>query len=288
MEITAKMVAELRKRSGLPMMKCKKALVEANGDMERAIENLRKAGEKQISKLKGREMNDGLVFTAAGDRGSAAVAVLCETDFVARAEGFVAFGEALAKQLLANAPGERGNGDDLTNFKMPDGRTVGEQLDELVGSKIRENMKVGDWAMFQPDNGVVATYMHHNKKIAGLVELSGSDLSGHDGVGELGNDLGMQIAFQAGLKVLRRDQLDDAFIAKEREIFVAQAENMPEDKREKIAEGKLNKALKEYVLLDQPFIKNDKVSVEKHVADVGKNTGAEVALTRFARIAVGA
>lgn len=287
MEITAKMVAELRRRTGLPMMKCKKALVDAGGDIDAAVENLRKAGEKNIDKLKSREMKDGLVFTTVESSGAAAVAVLCETDFVARAEAFIAFGEELVKRLFAHGEQGVGTGDDIASFEMEDGRTVKEHLDELVGSKIRENMKVGSWACFRPDNGIVCTYVHHNSKIATLVELAGENLDRHDAVSELGNDLGMQLAFHSGVQALDRDGLDSEFVEKERAIFVAQVQNMPEEKQAQIAEGKLSKRLKDVVLLEQPFIKNEKQTVAEHVAEIAKETGADISITRFARVAAG-
>jgi len=288
MDIPAKLVYELKKRTDLPMMKCKKALVDANGDIDIAIENLRKEGTKTIGKLKDREMKEGLVFTHQAGDAAAAVAVLCETDFVARNAAFQEFGNDLAKQIFDHAPEDRGDGASIAQLKMSDGRTVQEQLDELVGSKIRENMKVGEFVCFRTADGMVSTYVHHNAKIACLVELKGDGLAGHDAVKQLGTELGMQIAFHSQLEGLTRDDIDAAWIAKEREIFVAQAAEMPEDKREKIAEGKLNKRLKEVVLLDQPFIRNDKESVQQHVDAVAKEAGTPVAVSRFARISAGA
>lgn len=288
MAIDAKLVAELRRRTGLPMMKCKQALVAGDGDLEKAEEQLRKEGHKTIDKLKGREMKEGLVFTHAGDEGVAAVAVLCETDFVARSGDFLAFGEALVEQLYGNAPADRGDGGSLAEFALADGRTVAQHLDELVGSKIRENMKVGEYACFKTGQGYVASYVHHNTKIACLVELGGQALGEHEVVRTLGSELGMQIAFHNQLRALDRDGLDDAWVGKEREIFLAQVQDMPEDRRQKIAEGKLAKRLKEVVLLDQPFIKNEKESVKQHVAAVAKEAGKDIEVRRFARIAAGA
>jgi elongation factor Ts len=288
MHIDPKLVAELRARAGLPMMKCKQALVDAGGDIEKAVENLRKEGSKTIDKLKDRAMKDGLVFVARRADGAAAVAALCETDFVARSEDFKAFGEALAEALFDKAPADRGDGAALGGMALRDGRTVKAHLDELVGGKIRENMKIGDFARFRPKEGQVAVYVHHNRRIACLVELKGKGLGENDVVRELGNDLGMQIAFHAQLQGLTEDDLDSAWVEKEKEIFLAQAEAMPADKREKIAQGKLGKRLKEVVLLEQPFIKNEKVTVRQHVADVAKAAGTKVEIARFARIGAGA
>ncbi len=295
MSVDAKTVAELRRSTGLPLMKCKKALVATDGDIDAAVENLRKEGLKGIDKLKGRNMKDGLVFRHIVPEGAAAVAVQCETDFVARAADFGKFGEDLVQAIWNGAPAASGDGKAIADLKLSDGRTVTEHLDELVGSKIRENMKVGDWACFKPDGGtaggseggMVSTYVHHNGKIACLVELTGDGLTGHDKIAELGNDLGMQIAFHADVQAMTRDELDQEWVAKEREIFLAQVENMPEDKRAQIAEGKLSKRLRDVVLLEQPFIKNEKESVQKHIDTVANEAGVGVAMARFARIAAG-
>ena len=288
MNIDAKLVAELRKQTGLPMMKCKQALIDAGGDKEKAIENLRKQGQKNIAKLADREMKEGIVFTHVTDEGAAAVAFLCETEPVARSAPIAEFGAMLVKAVYESAPADSGRGEDLGALKLSDGRTVKDVIEEFGGSTIRENMKLGDYARFKTGNGVVATYLHHNDRITCLVDLEGDGLANHDAVGALGKDLGMHIAFNSDVVALTRDEIDEAWIAKEKEIFVAQVENMPEERRAQIAEGKLNKRLKDVVLLEQPFIKNDKESVLDHVNNVGKEIGTAISLKRFARIAAGA
>jgi elongation factor Ts len=286
--IDAKLVSELRQRTGLPLMKCKQSLVDAGGDIEKAIENLRKEGMKTVGKLADRAMKEGLVFTHETAEGAAAVAVLCETDFVARSVDFVAFGKDLVARVWAEAPEDQGEGSAISGLKLSDGRTVAARLEDLVGNKIRENMKVGAFARFRPKEGYVGVYVHHNTKIASVVELAGQGLAAKEPVKTLANDLGMQIAFHAQLEGLTKDDLDPEWVAKEREIFVAQSADMPEDKRAKIAEGKLAKRLKEVVLLDQPFLRDDKQSVQQHVAAVAKEVGTPVRIARFARIAAGA
>ena len=134
----------------------------------------------------------------------------------------------------------------------------------------------------------MAIYEHHNGRIAAVVEFEGKGLGDAEAVMELGKHLGMQLSFHKDVKALTRDELDAEWVAKEREVFVAQAENMPEDKRAMIAEGKLNKRLKDVVLLEMPFIMNDKVSVQDQVAAVAKDAGVEMTLKRFARIGAGA
>jgi elongation factor Ts len=289
MSIDAKTVAELRRRTGLPMMKCKEALSTAAGDLTLAEENLRKEGFKTIDKLKDREMKEGFVFTAEGKGAIAAVAVLCETDFVARSGDVQQFGEMLARGVLAGAPSDQGAGDALHGLKLEDGRTVKDHLDDLVGKRVRENMKIGSFARFRPQqNGYVGIYVHHNKKIASLVDFEGKDAATRAPVKDLAKDLGMQIAFQHQLMALESTELAPEWVAKEREIFLAQVQDMPEGKRAQIAEGKLAKRMKEVVLLDQPFIKDDKSSVKQRVDAVAKEAGTTLRLRRFARIGAGA
>jgi elongation factor Ts len=289
MPIDAKTVAELRRRTGLPMMKCKDALEGAGGDLTLAEENLRKEGHKTIDKLKDREMKEGLVFTAEDKGAHAAVAVLCETDFVARSADFQQFGEMLAKCVLAAAPADKGTGDALQGLRLQDGRTVKDHLDDLVGKRIRENMRIGSFARFKPQpGGYIGIYVHHNRKIASLVDFEGRDVPASAPARDLAKDLGMQIAFQHQLMALESKELPPEWVAKEREIFLAQVQDMPEGKRAQIAEGKLAKRMKEVVLLDQPFIKDEKSSVKQRVDAVAKEAGITLRLRRFARIGAGA
>ena len=288
MGIDAKTVAELRRRTGLPMLKCKEALEAAGGDLVLAEENLRKEGYKTIDKLRDREMKEGVVFTAEEKGAVAGVAVLCETDFVARSGDVQRFGEMLAKDLLARAPADQGQGDALHGMMLSDGRTVKDHLDELVGKRIRENMKIGSFARFRPQGSYVGLYVHHNRKIASLVDLEGKDLAARAPVKELAKDLGMQIAAHVQLLALDPKDLDPAWVAKEREIFLAQVRDMPEGKRAQIAEGKLSKRLKEVVLLEQPFVKDEKVSVKQRVEAVAKQAETALRIRRFARVGAGA
>lgn len=269
------------------MMKCKEALVEAKGDIELAMENLRKAGLKKVEKLKDRALTEGFAFHYTEGRGACAVSLLCNTDFVARNAEFTAFGKTLAKYLYTHAPADQGEGDSLKALKLPDGTTVDDTVNGLI-TRTGENIAVGSYGRFRPEKGQVFVYVHHNQRIASLIELEGEKLAECEPIAELGNELGMQVAFHADVKALVRSELDKNWIAKEREIFIAQAAEMPADRREKIAEGKLNKRLAEVVLLEQPFIKNDKVTVQQQVDAVAKAAGIPTRLTRFARIGAGA
>jgi len=283
MSIDAKLVGELRKRTGLPMMKCKAALVEADGDIELAATNLRKQGVKAAEKVAHRELKEGAVFSAVGENGACAVSLLCQTDFVARNDEIKSFGNRLAGELMEKAPADQGTGESVADFAMAEGKTI-KDISQEFALKIRENIQVGDYARFKADNSYVGVYMHHNGKIAAMVDLAGEKAAGNGDVKALANDLGMHIAFHSDAKVLTREEVDPAWIEKEREIFTAQVQDQPEERREKIAEGKLAKRLKDVVLLEQPFIKNDKKSVAQAVKEVGEKIGCELTLRRFARI----
>ncbi|MFQ5844579.1 MAG: translation elongation factor Ts [Planctomycetota bacterium] len=275
--VEAKLVAELRRRTGLPMMKCKEALVASEGDLERAEIWLRKHGLKTVQKV------EGLVFLHDDGARAAAVAVLCETDFVANSESFKGFGEALLESVAGGAGGESGGGEALEEVSLPGGGTAGAALEALIG-KTRENVGLGGYARFTKDSGLVSHYLHFNGKVAALVRFEGEGLAGSDAAQALGRDLAMHIAFHRETQALDRDGLDAAWVASEKEIFLAQVQDMPEARREAIARGKLEKRLKEVTLLDQPFVKNEKRTVREQVEAVSKEIGTPIAVQGFARI----
>ncbi|MEE8107340.1 MAG: translation elongation factor Ts [Planctomycetota bacterium] len=283
MSIDAKLVAELRKRTALPMMKCKAALVEADGDIELAAINLRKQGVKAAEKVAHRELKEGRVFSTVGKNGACAVSLLCQTDFVARNNEIVSLGNQLAGELMEKAPADQGTGDSIADFAMADGKTL-KEISQDFALKIRENIQVGDYARFNADNSHVGVYMHHDEKVAVVVELAGENATDNEDVKTLANELGMHITWNKDVKALTRDGIDQAWIAQEREIFAAQVQDQPEERREKIAEGKLSKRLKDVVLLEQPFIKDDKKSVAQAIKEVGDKIGGGLELRRFARV----
>jgi elongation factor Ts len=287
-EIDAKLVAELRRRTGLPMMKCKEALQATAGDLAAAEDHLRKLGLKTADKVKEREMKEGLVFVHEAPGVTAAVALRCQTDFVARSADFVAFGKELAEVVAVSAPKDVGAGADVEPMRLRSGRTVGETIREVLVPKIGENIAPGAFARFRSTEGVVAKYLHHNGKAAALVELSGKGIAGRPEVAALGYDLCMHVVFHAEAAALRKEDLDPAWIAKEREIFAAQASELPENKRAAITEGKLQKRLREVVLLEQPFVKDESRTVRQQVEAVAKGLGTTLEIRRFARISAGA
>lgn len=270
--ISATMVKELRERTGSGMMECKKALVEANGDMELAIENMRKAGLAKADKKSGRIAAEGIIGVKVSDDGKAVamVDVNCETDFVAKADDFINFVNNIANALIKS---DITTNEELLTLKLADGQTLDEARRNLI-AKLGENITVRRFQKFQTDNGGTACYLHGNK-IGVIVELAA-------GNPELGKDVAMHIAASKPICV-SEDQVSQETIEKEKEIFRAQAaeSGKPADIIEKMVAGRVSKFFAEVTLLGQPFIKDDKLSVGKLLSSKGNN------VIRFTRFEVG-
>jgi elongation factor Ts len=273
-EITAAMVAKLREMTNAGMMDCKKALVEANGDMEAALTILRKKGAATAANKATREAREGVIaqYLAPGGRLGVLVEVNCETDFVARNDMFRAFCDDIAKKLAAEA-----------NADLEADRTA------AVG-KIRENIKIARHARMEvAGNGLVAGYIHTGAKVGVLVEVGAGKESttANDEFKQLVRDITLQIA--AGHpQVVSREQITAEVIAKEKEIAADQVKNKPPQAIAKIVEGKLEKFYQTCCLVDQGFVKkNSEVSVKEHVASVAKQLGDEITIRRFVRFQVG-
>lgn len=272
MAITAAMVKELRERTGAGMMDCKKALVATDGDMEIAIENMRKSGAAQADKKAGRIAADGKVVIAMSDDATqaAVVEVNCETDFVAKDKSFIAFANAVAQAALANQPSDVAA---LSACTLEDGLSVEETRANLV-AKIGENMQVRRFELLQSDEPM-ASYMH-GVRIAVVVVLKGGDTT-------LGKDIAMHIAATNPLCATEADVPAET-LAKEKDILIAQARDSgkPENIIEKMIQGRLRKYLAEITLVGQPFVKDP----DQTVGQLLKSSGAE--LVRFTRTEVGA
>jgi elongation factor Ts len=273
--ISAGMVKELRERTSSGMMECKKALVEANGDMELAIENMRKAGLAKADKKSGRIAAEGIIGVKVSDDGKAVaiVDINCETDFVAKADDFVNFVNSVSVALL-NAEGIETE-EQLLAMPLEGGVTVDEMRRGLI-SKLGENITVRRFEKFKTTEGGTAAYLHGNK-IGVIVELAMADQ-------ELGKDVAMHIAASKPVCV-SEDQVPTETIEKEKEIFLAQQEEKikgkPADIVEKMIAGRVSKFLGEVTLLGQPFIKDDK----KTVGQLAKEKGNII--IRFSRFEVG-
>ncbi len=269
--ISAQMVKELRERTSSGMMECKKALVEANGDMELAIENMRKAGLAKADKKSGRIAAEGLIGIKNSDDGKtvAMVEVNCETDFVAKADDFIKFVNAIASALLS---AKIESNDQLMAVSLQDGQNVEEVRRALI-AKLGENITVRRFAKYEAAGGT-ASYLH-GSKIGVIVELASADT-------ELGKEIAMHIAASKPICV-SEDQVSPETIEKEKEIFRAQSaeSGKPADIIEKMVTGRISKFFAEVTLLGQPFIKDDKQTVGKLVAAKSNQ------VVRFARFEVG-
>jgi elongation factor Ts len=276
-DVSAKDVAQLRKVTGAGMMDCKKALQESGGDQDEAADWLRKQG-LGASKRAGRSAEQGTVDVVIDGNVAALAELTCETDFVAKGADFVATVAGLAK-LVAE------QGDDDVASKPFEGQTVGETV-QLLTSKLGEKIDVGRVVRYETSDGLLDGYKHiQNERgtIGVLVELGGVDRSDPKAQ-EVAHDLALHIASAAPRFVRREDVSDDA-IEKEREVLteLTRNEGKPENAIEKIVEGRLNGFYKDYVLLEQGFVRDPKVTVGKLV----ESLGGDAAVRRFTRAKVG-
>ncbi|MFK7923854.1 MAG: translation elongation factor Ts [Bacteroidia bacterium] len=277
MAISAKQVNELRKATGAGMMDCKKALVEADGDFEKAVEFLRKKGQKVSAKRADREANEGAVFISANADNTHAVLIElnCETDFVARNDDFQALGQSIADKALAEKPADL---DALKALDL-DGRSVADTLVDTVG-KIGEKLDVSKYAPIMGDN--VVTYIHPGARIG--VAVAFTNVTEGD-TAAVGKDIAMQIAAMSPVSV-DKDGVPTDVVEKEIEIGKEQArqQGKPEAILEKIAMGKLNKFYKENTLLNQDFVKDTSLSVSKYIA---QSLGKDATVSDFKRVQLG-
>jgi len=273
-EINAALVAKLRGMTGAGMMECKKALTEAKGDLNAAVDVLRKAGTVTAGKIAAREAREGVIaqYIAPGGRAGVLVEVNCQTDFVARNDMFRAFADEVAKRLAA---------DPQVNL---------EPEREAVVAQIRENVKIPRHARMEvAGNGMVAAYIHTGAKVGVLVEVgAGKEATvANDEFKQLVKDITLQVA--AGHPyVVSREQVPADVLAKEKEIAAEQFKNKPPQAIAKIVEGKLEKFYQSYCLVDQGFVKkNSEISVKEHVASVAKQVADEITIRRFVRFQIG-
>lgn len=274
--ISAQDVNKLRQMTGAGMMDCKKALTEAEGDFEKAIEILRKKGQKVSASRSDRDAKEGSVFIKVSDDRKEAVliALNCETDFVAKNEAFQSLGKLIAETAYTNKPADK---EILLTQKAGD-LTLNDRIIELVG-KIGEKIEVSEYILMKGET--VVPYIHVGSKLGVLVSLKG--INGKD-VTEAGKDVGMQIAAMNPVAVDEKS-VDKTVIEKELEIAKAQilAEGKPENMVEKIAQGKLNKFFKESTLLHQAFVKDNSKTVAQYLDSVTKG----LTVAEFKRVTIG-
>lgn len=274
MAISAKQVNELRQLTGAGMMDCKKALTEADGDMEKAVEVLRKKGQKLAAKRADKEAKEGSVFakTTEDRKQGVILAINCETDFVAKNEQFEELGQRILEVAFNNLPATK---EELLQARMDD-RTVEEHLTDMIG-KIGEKLEIKDYIKVEGE--MIVEYLHAGNKLGVLVELKNP---GGEAV-EAGEDIAMQIAAMKPVAV-DKDSVDQDIIERELEIGrdQARAEGKPDNIIEKIAQGKLNKFYKENTLLEQIFVKDSSMTVAKYLDSVNKG----MTVVDFKRVSV--
>lgn len=274
--ISATDVNKLRQMTGAGMMDCKKALTEAEGDFEKAIEILRKKGQKVSASRSDRDAKEGSVFvkTSADNKEAVLIALNCETDFVGKNEEFLNLGKQIVEVAFTKKPATK---EALLAEKIGD-LTINDKIVELVG-KIGEKIEVSEFVHMKGE--AVVPYIHAGSKLGVLVSLKG--VNGKD-VTEAGKDVGMQIAAMNPVAV-DETSVDKTTIEKELEIAKAQilAEGKPENMVEKIAQGKLNKFFKDSTLLPQAFVKDNSKSVAQYLDSVSKG----LTVAEFKRVSIG-
>ncbi len=286
-EISASMVMKLRKMSGQGMMDCKKALQEADGDIDNAMQILRKKGLATMAKRAGRETSEGIVVSKISEDGKTAVlaTLCCETDFVAKSDDFVAAADKLAEYAMACVADE---GADSILQTAIDGKKFSDILTEIV-SKTGEKTDVGDYAKYKLDGaGLIGIYVHFNKKVGTMVQIDTGDdaVAQSDALKQIAADIAMHITAAKPL-ALDKNGIDGETIESEKSIFAEQVKNKPANIIDKIVEGKMRKFYTENCLLLQPFVKDDSKTIEQVLANASKQAGGEAKIKRFVRFEVG-
>ena len=291
MAITAAMVKELREMTGAGMMDCKKALNETNGNMDEAVEFLRKNGQAKAEKKASRIAAEGLCTVVTdGDQTAAVVEVNSETDFVAKNETFQAFVAAVAKQAVASDAADM-DAFMAEKWNEDESKSVADALVEKV-AVIGENLKIRRFERVSEPNGCVVTYVHGGGRIGVIVDAETSVVN--DEVKEGMKNIAMQIAALAP-KYVSRDEVSADYIAHEKEILKAQIMNDPKEsqKPEKVIngmiEGRISKELKEICLVDQVYVKAEdgKQTVAKYIDELSKAAGVPVKIKKFVRFETG-
>ena len=286
-QITAALVKELREMTGAGMMECKKALTEADGNIEAAVDVLRTRGLAAVAKKAGRATNEGTVVAVVSECGhsGALVELNCETDFVGMNDKFHAYANKIAQAVLTNKPV------DLDALKASE--IEGETVEAIVTDAIHtlgENIQLSRFAYINQMEGGIASYVHGGGKIGVLVEfkLGDASLATNDDFKKYGRDIAMQVAAASPVSATR-ESVDSAVVEHEMSIYKAQAaeSGKPENIQEKIATGRLEKFYKENCLTEQAFVKNPDQSVNDYTAEVAKQLGTTIEIVSFTRFMLG-
>lgn len=277
MNITAQDVNKLRQITGSGMMDCKTALTEANGDFDKAIEILRKKGQKVSNARSDRETKEGIVTVRNNPKNTECIilSLTCETDFVAKNNDFISLGNAIADATFSHKPKSISEIKTLSVDKF----TIEEKIIELIG-KIGEKIEISDYQILNGEK--ILSYIHPGSKLGVLVKFSG--VQGIPNIDEIGKDIAMQIAAMNPVAVDKND-VSQTIIDKEMEIGkeLARKENKPEAMLEKIALGRLNKFYQESTLLNQFFVKDNTITIKQYLNSIKK----ELSVVEFKRISIG-
>ncbi len=276
MAISAQIVKELRDATGAGMMDCKKALVQADGDFAKAEKILKEMGLAAVAKRADRATDNGRIFARVRDGKAVLLELVCETDFVAKNEDFIALGEKMTDMVIDNGYTEKND-------------ALEAEVKDLI-TKIKENMSLSRLQVWDVDeNTIVGSYVHEGA-LATLVFLTTDNKAILETaeVKELANDLALHVAAYTP-SYLSKESVDSAYIEENTEIFMKQAASLgkPEKVLAGIVQGKMAKHLAEICFLLQPFVKDDSMSVEKKVAQVGKDAGASLKVVNYAFFKVG-
>lgn len=281
MAISAQLVKQLRDKTGAGMMDCKKALVESDGDFEKAIEILRKKGASVAAKRAERTASEGIVLTHMADDNSKGimVEVNCETDFVAKSDDFVEFSNFVLKAVVKNEPKDI---DALMELQY-DGKSVKDELTNIMG-KIGEKIEVSRSIIESAEDGLVVDYIHHGSKLGVLVRIDGVTEAGKAELKDFAKDIAMQVAAM-NPSFVTREEVSEEILNKEREIYkeIAIKEGKPEQILDRIAEGKLNKFFQENCLVEQSSIKDNTKSVGDLLKDFNTKYSSSAMIKLFHR-----
>ena len=281
MAVGANQVKELREKTGAGMMDCKKALEEANGDFEKAVELLRKKGASVAAKRAERTANEGIVLTRIFNNGKtgAILEVNCETDFVAKSDDFVNFTNFVMDIVTNNKPADVSSLLEITK----DGKKVVDELNSIIG-KIGEKIEISRFAIDNTVNGEIVDYVHAGSKLGVLIEAENVPSDKANLFETVLKDIAMQVAAMRPLSIYR-DEVDKTLIEKEVEIYkeLARKEGKPEQILEKIAIGKLNKFYEENCLFEQAFVKDNTKKIGGLIEEFNKANSAQMKLIKFRR-----
>jgi len=281
MAISATQVKELREKTGAGMMDCKKAMEEANGDFEKAIEILRKKGAAVAAKRAERTANEGIVLTRIYNNGKSAaiLEVNCETDFVAKSDEFINFANFALDLIVEKQPADVPSLLELSK----DGKKVSEELNALIG-KIGEKIEISRFAVENTETGLIVDYIHAGSKLGVLIKSDNIPIEKAAELQSILKDIAMQIAAMRPVSIYR-DEVDKTVVEKEVEIYkeLARKEGKPEQILEKIAVGKLNKFYEENCLFEQAFVKDNTKKISSLIDEFNKANSAQAKLVKFRR-----